>query len=381
MYQGQAATPSGAEPLLLPITERPHALGPMHRRLDAAKRIGRASAKYEFHFRADSLSGLPDIPAFQACKGLQLQLSRGQGKLHSTALVAAKQSGCVSWGGEVIPIHATLRASKMGKGNSKLYSDKVFRISLIGVFDRRLRELARSEINLSLFTDASIPASRSMQLVPKSPLLSALKLPLLLHFQIVSMEAGAGDDDSDIGGSETTRTTGGSGSTAAHSASVATGSSVPEQDLAGFEPVRSAAAQGSGGDGGNGGNGGSGGSGSSSFVGGGNGGQSSTSPMQFPSSVHQPSSTGKECGTSPPVSRTNLKRIFEDDAGSRGVSSSSHGVSSAVPSHRIKLWTVEAHDLILLSGCCCSQASLLRSCPGCAARPGPPHPNPEQIHP
>ena len=217
-------------PLEVPATKS-HT-GALARKVGAAKRIGRASAKYQFTIRVKGITGLPALPK---CSGVALQLSRGRGKTVTTSQAACSDSG-VSWEGEVLLIDATLRQSKTGKETG--FSEKAYKVSLVGVFEKRLRELARSEINLAALTGATMPAARSMQLAPNKKHLVGVKGMPVLQLEVAALET-SGADDSDDDASVTTEGSNRSGATWM-SASVASDGFDQEQDLAGFEAAKPA---------------------------------------------------------------------------------------------------------------------------------------------
>ena len=100
------------------------------RRVDAAKRVGRLSTKYAFDVEVLSASG---IPARHGFVGMLVQMSRGP-KLSATEEVELQPQqrtggGDVSWSNGKLSMMATLYASKTGKA----FSDKRYRVSLIGV--------------------------------------------------------------------------------------------------------------------------------------------------------------------------------------------------------------------------------------------------------
>ena len=217
------------EDVSLQSPDKTHSVGYAARKIDAVKKIGRSTCKYQFTIRCHSTSGLPELPK---CSGLSLQLSRGRAKTFSTK-AAPVSKGSVSWDGEILAVNATLRESKTGKG----HSDKVYKISLVGIFEKRLRELARSEINLSAFTTASMPVAHSVSLSPRKQMMGGSKSQPLLQVEIGAMESNIGDEDSDDGDS-VSASSAASGNTWM-SASIA---SELEQDLGGFDSTRPTAA-------------------------------------------------------------------------------------------------------------------------------------------
>ncbi|KAL1499749.1 hypothetical protein AB1Y20_012436 [Prymnesium parvum] len=211
----------------------PSRTGSIRRKVEAAKRIGRPTSKFQFTLTARSLTGLPLPPK---CSAIALQLSRGRGKTVTTEAVRT-DTGSVSWNGAVLLINATLRQSHTGKG----FSNKAYRVSLVGVFEKRLRELARTEINLSAFAGATMPTSHSLQLVAHKRLLGGVKSPPVLSLEVAALEISSADDANDDDDDTSSRCSEGSRATWRSYSVASSDGCEAEQDLHGFEPSRSPA--------------------------------------------------------------------------------------------------------------------------------------------
>lgn len=166
----------------------------------AAKHAGRKASKYALDVQVFSASGLPEKHGFV---GIQVQLSRGP-KLCSTDEVELRteqraNGGTVVWNGAQLSMMATLYASKTGKA----FSDKRYRISLIGVkpaafgtTKRSTREIAHAEINASEWTAVQEPKSITLELPMKTrPADAPITLAVAVGTRCIKAVADGDDDD------------------------------------------------------------------------------------------------------------------------------------------------------------------------------------------
>ena len=196
----------------------------------AAKHAGRKASKYALDVEVHSASGLPERHGFV---GVQVQLSRGP-KLSATEEVELRPEqrtggGTVVWSGAKVSMMATLYASKTGK----VFSDKRYRISLIGVrpaafgtTKRSTRELAHAELNASDWTTVLIPKQHRLELPIKG---RPAEPPIVLAVSIGMRCIKADYDEDDDAGSISSAMTGFS-----RPSNSVMSEAVAEQDLDGF---------------------------------------------------------------------------------------------------------------------------------------------------
>jgi hypothetical protein len=137
------------------------------RAFEAAKRSGRPTARFSLALDLEAILGLP---ARHGCTAVLVQLMRGQKQLSSEEIeIPREERGApqVRWpSGCRLEFALTLYKSRSGKP----YSDKLFRILLLGVkptfgtTKKVFKELASSTLNAADWVTASSPQPHSLQL-------------------------------------------------------------------------------------------------------------------------------------------------------------------------------------------------------------------------
>ena len=208
---------------------------PVTRLSKRASHIGRSQSSFTFHVSSITAVGGP-LPSLYNCNGLTLRLWRNN-KFFNTNEAMIVGDGNASWSG-ALDVPATLYTSK----TNKVFSSKFFSVSLLARHGKRLREVARGEVDLASFVRDSeavtSPQASTLQLSPRGDQKSGS--PVILRWQVRAAKTEAeGNDDDDSYSRADSASTLASGTVVTAMSKVNThgGESMAEQDLSGFEPT------------------------------------------------------------------------------------------------------------------------------------------------
>ena len=202
--------------------------------LNQAKHAGRSRSHFMFHISEMSAVGGP-LPMLDDCGGVKLRLWRNN-KFYDTDEAELVSDGHVTWSGMFHVPCSLFNSGKTGKS----YSAKVFNVSLLSKHGKRLREIARGEVDLSSFVVSAADAAAgspisTLKLSPRADLKGGGPVALRWRVHAAAALEGVNEDDDD---DELSRAD--SASTLA-SGTIVTAmekqQSSMEQDLGGFEPA------------------------------------------------------------------------------------------------------------------------------------------------
>jgi len=199
------------------------------RRVAAAKRVGRNKRSFAFTLSAFQASGNPG----PGCSGMKIRVWRHD-KRHKTeehpasGLAGIADQYNIAWDARV-EMTVSLFESKTGK----VFSDKIFQVSLFGRFGNRLAEVARADLNLSAIASvpeqsSGSPIARKLQLQPRTV---GSEATMSVQFVLQCSEVAASDARDD-----TSEYSEGASDGGVSFSTLASEYGTGDQDLRGFEP-------------------------------------------------------------------------------------------------------------------------------------------------
>eukprot|EP00322_Chrysochromulina_rotalis_P005505 CAMPEP_0115889286 /NCGR_PEP_ID=MMETSP0287-20121206/32747_1 /TAXON_ID=412157 /ORGANISM="Chrysochromulina rotalis, Strain UIO044" /LENGTH=491 /DNA_ID=CAMNT_0003346001 /DNA_START=14 /DNA_END=1489 /DNA_ORIENTATION=- len=199
----------------------------MKRLSRTAGHLGKKKDSFTLHITGITAVGGP-LPNLYNCNGITLQLWR-HGKFFKTTEAMLVGDGNASWS-DTFDVPCTLYHGKPGKG----YASKVFHVSLLARHGKRLREVARGEVDIRKYTvgpDAT-PRAQTVALELQCKGDTKAGSPVILRWHVEPEKTGdamGGDDQSD----DMSR----ADSVSTLASATVVGASEGDQDLHGFEPA------------------------------------------------------------------------------------------------------------------------------------------------
>ena len=200
----------------------------MRRLSRAVSHAGRGRESYDFTISDISAAG-GILANLYNCNGIIVQLWRN-GKTHKTGEAMLVGDGDTAWEGE-IRVPCTLYESKGGKG----LSSKFFNVSLLVRHGKKMREVARGEVDMAVFVrDAAaatplVVQASTLVLEPRGDYKGAAKVTL--RWTVTPNKAADAADDDAFSRADSTSTLA-SGTVVSE-----LGTHASDQDLRGFEPA------------------------------------------------------------------------------------------------------------------------------------------------